>query len=229
MSFHRSPDRRAGVFPPLGEVAATPRNMKRLLSFLAALLCTSAGAQNTFSPKLFQFLRDHPTAARALSNATTQAASGKTIQVYYFYASDASSPRSHHHYIGDQSVVGIFVQENQPPCDECISILYELVNSRGEKQFLKLFEMAKSRAITKKDFVMGLLREEFEAVKITRDVITKWDLRAETVAGCQTYQYFTNAPKHFEEFLTYARKASQGQVEKAYERLYENIQNTARQ
>jgi hypothetical protein len=200
--------------------------MKSLLAIVSALVCASVSAQDMFSPKLIDFLLAHPSVSQTLSNAMASARSGRMLQIYYFYASNAASPRSHHNYIGNQSVVGIFVRENQPACDECISILYELLNAGGEKDFLRLFEAAKSGTIKREDFVTELLRKEFEAVQLTHKLILNWKLDAKTAANSQTYQYFVNAPEQFENFLAYSRKSSQALDQKNYDHLYDSIQRT---
>jgi hypothetical protein len=146
--------------------------------------------------------------------------------MYYFYTHDESLPRAHHHYIGDSTTVGIFVRENQPACDQCICTLFELLNSKGEKRFRELWGLAGSGSISKGSFVKEMLRQEFPAVKATRDFIRKFDLKPEDVSGSKDYTQFVQSPDDFDEFLTYSRKLSQGGDQKAYEELYDRIRKT---
>lgn len=204
----------------------SPMLMKVALILVSASLCISARAQNSFSPRLTQFLLGHPATSLALSNVIAQASLERTVQIYYFYTNDESAPKAHHHYMGDSSTVGIFVRENQPVSDECISILFEVLNSKGEKRFRELFEKAKSGGIPKNSFVTEMQRQEFEAVKAARNLIRKFDLKQEEIAESKSYSQFMQAPDGFEGFLVYSRKVSQGGDQKAYEELYDKIRRT---
>jgi hypothetical protein len=126
--------------------------MRLVLLLLSVLACFELRAQNSFSPKLTSFLLSHPATSLTLSNVFREASSKRTLQVYYFYTNDESAPKARHHYLGDSSTVGIFVRENQSACDECISILFEVFNSKGEKRFRELWELAKIRKDIEKGF-----------------------------------------------------------------------------
>jgi hypothetical protein len=200
--------------------------MKYICIFVAMLAGASAGAQNMFSPKLNQFLLDHPVISQTLSNAIVSASAGKRLEIYYFYAVGGSSPKSNHHYIGDLTTVGIFVQENQQPCDECICILFEILNSKREQKFLKLIGQAQAGTIKKEEFTKATMREEFEAVIETQELLLKWPPEEKARASCEDYEYFVNAPKRFEDFLAYCKKDSHGNYQRGYEDLYEKIQKS---
>src|SRR5438876_5736803 len=142
---------------------------------LSVGLCGATRAQevkilNKVSPKLRQFLIEHPTALRPLTNVLSVAFAERTLQLYYFYSDDESVARASHDY-PDESVVAIFIRENQQPLDEFISLIFEAQNSTSEKQFLKLFAKAKSGAISKNDFARDIVRLEFDATKRTRDLL----------------------------------------------------------
>lgn len=201
--------------------------MKLALTLLSALVCINVQGQNSFSPKLTQFLISHPAVSLALSNVIAAASSVRTVQIYYFYTHDESAPKARHHYLGDSSTVGIFVRENQPACDECICILFEVLNSKGEKRFKELFEKANSESISKEYFVREMLRQEFQAVKAARNLIRTFDLNREELAESKRYSQFMQVPEDFEGFLAYSQKVSQGGDQKAYEELYEKIKKTS--
>ena len=42
-------------------------------------------------------------------------------------------------------------------------LIYEMLNSEGEKQFVNLFDQAKAGTVTKEDFIRGILQQEFVA------------------------------------------------------------------
>jgi hypothetical protein len=193
------------------------------------LVAAALQAQSSFSPKLTQFLLSHPTASLALSNVFAEASSGRAVQIYYFYTHDESAPNAHHHYLGDSSTVGIFVRENQPACDECISVLFEILNSKGEKRFRELWDLAKSGGISKADFVREIQRQEFQAALAARKIIRTFDLKPEEMAASKSYGDFMKTPDDFDGFLARSHKSSQGGDQKAYEDLYDRIRKTAKQ
>jgi hypothetical protein len=143
------------------------------------------------------------------------ALSGRKVEIYYCYTDDESLPKAHHHYMGDLSTVGIFVRENQLPCDECISVLFEVLNSRGQKRFLELFDQAKSGTISKQDFVTEVTRQEFQAVEATHRLLPDLHLTEKEIAKSRSYGQFASIPI---EFKAYAQTA--------YEELYDKIRNS---
>ena len=201
---------------------------KITLIFICALLCISSRGQ-TFSPKLHQFLLEHPEASNSLSNAMAEALSGRTAQIYYFYTNDESVPNSHVNYIGEPSVVGIFVRENQQACDEYLCILFEALNSKGEKRFRELFAEAKFGALSKTNFVREMQRQEFQAVKETQKIVAKLKLKPKEIADSRDYKHFLETPSDLAQFLVYSKKVSQGQYQKEYETLYATIHKKPQQ
>src|SRR6185295_18820026 len=107
---------------------------------------------STVSPKLRQFLTDHPAAALTLSNTLAEAFTVRTYRIYYFYSDDESIPRAAHTYAGP-STVWITVRENQQPADEFVGILFEALNSEGGQRFGELADLARAGRITKTNFV----------------------------------------------------------------------------
>src|SRR5260221_8516873 len=144
------------------------------LILLSAVLCFSSQAQDTnilnvISPKLGRFITEHPEAGGALSNALSDAFVSKKLQsrFYYFYSDDPSAPTALHYY-PDKSSVALVIRENQQPCDECICLIFEALNSMGQNRFQDLFERAKTGTISKTNFVREVMGQELQALKKTQ-------------------------------------------------------------
>jgi len=200
-----------------------------ILILLSTLLCISSGAQDSnllsmVSPKLRRFLADHPAISKLLADAISEAFSDRKARLYYFYSDDESVPRAYHSY-PDRSTVSITIRENQRPSDECIALIFEVLNSEGEKHFKVLMKQAQARAISKADFVMEIMRVEFRAVMKTRDLLSKFKLSKKEIAESHYYKRFTQCPSDFEGYLTYKRKVAPNGRDQAkeYEQLYDSI------
>jgi hypothetical protein len=186
--------------------------MKVTLIFLSVLICVSSWAEtpnilDMSSPKLRQFLVGHPVASITLSNIYVEAFSNRSVHIFYFYSDDESVPRAHHSY-ADEASVNIFIRENQQPSDECLSLIFEMINSEGEKRFLQLADMAKSGKITKQDFVKEVMRQEFKAVRKIQSLIGGFNLNNTETHESYFYNRIANCPGNFEDFLTYKKKVS---------------------
>jgi hypothetical protein len=199
---------------------------RTLITGLLALLCAPSFAQQAFSPKLCQFFADHPAAYRAVSNALLEAQSARTVHLYYFYASERYHLSTKHHYLEDGSIAGIFVRENQPPCDECIDILFEALNMKGEKHFRELWGRARAGTISRQNFVREMQRNEFQAVVATKRLISGFNLSKEEAAESWNYKAFTQTPTQFEQFVAYSHNLSEGQSQKDYEQDYDSLRGT---
>jgi hypothetical protein len=201
---------------------------KAAFIFLSALLCICCRAQNTnvlgmASPKLKQFLTDHPVASTTLSSVVSEAFASRKIRLYYFYSEDESIPRAFHYY-PDESSVGIAIRENQQPCDECISLIFEVLNSEGEKVFQQLMEQAKAGNISKAEFVEGVMRQEFHAVMKTQEIIGSWKLTQKEIAASYDYNRFMQGPNKFEEYLSYQKTVSpKRDLPKEYGQQYDEL------
>ena len=204
---------------------------KAILVLLAVLLSISCWAQgsnisNTVSPKLRQFLADHPAASRALSNALSEAFASRTVRLYYFYSDDESVARASHSY-PDDSAVRIVIRENQEPCDECIGLIFEVLNSEGEKRFAELEQEAKFETLSKADFVKGIMMQEFQAVKKTRELIGNFKLSEKEITASYFYNRLIQCPNEFDEYLAYKKKVSPKRDDVTfYERQYDLLQKT---
>jgi hypothetical protein len=173
---------------------------------------TSCRAQDNssflhLSPKLKQFLADHPVASESLAHALSEAFGNRKLVFYYFYSDDESVATAAHYYPNPKQVT-IIVQENQLPCDECICLLFEILNSEGEPRFQQLGEMAKTGAISREDYAKEILKQEFIAEKKTRDLMLKFGLSQKEIAESYFYNRMVQCPDDFDSFLPYLRKVS---------------------
>jgi hypothetical protein len=203
--------------------------MKVALIFLSVLICASSWAEKPnilemSSPKLRQFLVGHPVASVTLSNVFVEAFSNRSVQLFYFYSDNESIPRANHSY-PDEASVNIFIRENQLPSDECICLIFEMINSEGEKRFLQLMDMAKSGTISKQDFVKEMMRQEFEAVRKIQSLIGGFNLSKPETQESYYYNRLAKCPSNFEDFLTYKKKVSPNRDQvKEYEQSYDYLQ-----
>src|SRR5689334_20953730 len=170
------------------------------------------GAENRFysslSPNLREFLTDHPTAIKALTNAVAEAFSARTARVFYFYSNDPDERRASHFYpdtVGMPEVV-ICVAQDSYPLDEFINVLYETLNSKGEPRFKTLMAEARSGTIARGDFARKVMKVEFEALKSTRDVLHQIKLSKKEIGKSHYYHYFFEMPDDFEGSLSYQEK-----------------------
>jgi hypothetical protein len=203
--------------------------MKVTLIFLSVLLCFSSWAEKAnilemTSPKLRQFLISHPVASVTLSNISEEAFSNRSVGLFYFYSDNESIARASHSYL-DEGSVSIFIRENQKPCDECICLIFEMINSEGEKRFLQLMEMAKSGTISKQDFVKEMMRKEFEAVRKIQLLIGGFNFSKPEMLESYYYDRLVKCPSKFEDFLAYKKKVSPNRDQvKEYEQTYDYLQ-----
>jgi hypothetical protein len=205
--------------------------MRRKLSLilLAALLCLSCRAQGTniysmMSPKLRQFLADHHRASKSLSEALTEAFTNRTVQLFYFYTDDKSAPRAAHYYPTESSVC-IDLCENQEPSDQCICLIFEVLNSEGENEFEKLSEKAQSRAISRGDYAKEMLRQEFQAVKRMKALLQHFRFSKSEIEKSDYYNLFVHCPDSFGGFLSYSKKIfPRRDIMAYYEQVYDSMQ-----
>ena len=64
-----------------------------------------------------------------------------------------------------ESVVLITIRENQQPADEFICLIFEALNSEGEKHFQEIIKRAEPGILSRTNFASEILKVEFEAVK----------------------------------------------------------------
>jgi hypothetical protein len=186
-------------------------------------LAQQASQNLEVSPQLQQFLSDHPQASQILSKGLAEAFSNRKLLIYYFYTKNESVPRASHIY-PDKSSVSIFLRENQLPCDEYICLFFEILNSEGESNFQQLALKARAGQISKKDFATCIMRQEFQAVKRTRDSIGSLGLNQKEIGDSYYFNRFVNTPNDFDKFLVYIKQVSPQRDQFAeYERYYDNL------
>lgn len=180
----------------------------------------------TVSPKLEALLSRKSAARTALSNACASAFPGRTVGLYYFYSKNEAVPRAYHFYPNTtgQTTVVICIRENQDPWDELFTLLFELLNSKGEKQFEDLCEQARAGKIAKDAFPKAVVQVEFEAMKATRNVVRGFHLSGKERKKSLYYSRFLECPDDFDGFLSYTRRMSHSRdVIKEYEAQYDEL------
>jgi hypothetical protein len=192
-----------------------------LLLFIC--MCDESRGQTGVSPKLWEFLTEHPAASQVLSNVISQVFTNRTFQLYYFYSDDESVPRASHDYIS-KSEVAIYIRENQQPFDEFIGLLFEALNSTSENKFLELFAQAKSATIPKSEFASAGCKLEFDAVRRARDLLINIKLRKSERNKSHFYKLFMGAPNNF---LVYSKNVSSRHqdIVKEWGMKYDSLQN----
>jgi hypothetical protein len=203
-----------------------------ILLWLTLCLCAPLLAQRddvttTVSPKLRGFLDHNPKAFQVLTNALRESFTNKAVQLYYFYSTNESLARALHSY-PSESDVSIYVRENQQPVDEYICFLYETINARREMRFRQLSEQAESGHISRHDFAIEVNKAEFNAVKMTRDLLAGLKFSKQEEAESYYCKRFRDCPNDFEGFLSYIRKVSpQRNVMADYEMKYDSLRKRA--
>lgn len=185
--------------------------MKFFLTLLLISACyadTAASANDLHlmcSPKLRKLLEEHESAAQSLSNAVAEAFSHRSLRLYYMYSTDEAAPPASHYY-PDQGVVAILLVENQEPIDEFITLLYEVINSKGEKRFKELCDRAITGDISRTNFAYEVLRMEFKAAKETRDVLRSVSFNKSEISKSHQYTRLALCPDDYVEYLAYTEK-----------------------
>jgi hypothetical protein len=199
-----------------------------LAILLSAIMHNSSLAQDekplsNLSPKLREFLIEHPVVLRKFTSVLSETCSGRTVLFYYFYSEDESVPRAYHDY-PDESHVAIYVRENQQPLDEMLCLIFERWNSTNEKQFTELWDKAKSGAMTRSEFTREVGRLEFGATKKTRDLLKDIKLSRGEKNKSHYYKLFLGVPDEFDEYLAYLKKLpSSRDVVKELETKYDQL------
>lgn len=204
---------------------------KLCLILLVLLLCVSSLAQgtnlySTMSPQLREFLSEHREVANALSNVLGEVSemfSNRTVQIYYFYSDDKSVARASH-YSPDwyRSVIGI--KENQQPSDECLCLIFELLNSESDKQFGEICQKAASGNITRADFAREMLRQEYHAVRKMQKLLQDFKFGQSGFTDSDYYKAFVNCPDTFDAFLNFSSSAvSERNAFKEYQPEYDAL------
>jgi hypothetical protein len=196
--------------------------------FLSVLLNTSARAQmsewlDPFSPGLRKFLTTHPEDFRTLTNIAYEAFTNRTVRFYYFYTQNESVPWADHFYPNDNEV-WMHIKADQPPADEFLLIIFESLNSKGEKRFEELWSQARSGNISKTNFALEITRQEFVATKRTRDLLGELKFSKKEISSSHYYKNFSGCPDSFDDYLAYLKELKSTAI-KNYEAQYDLIRN----
>ena len=202
----------------IGQLSVGPETtMRTLVSvFLtSAMMLTCSWAQQStvqsnMSPGLRQFMNSHPTALDQLNRSFSDSFSNKTVWVCYFYSDEDSRAQAFHFYpnTADLAEVVICVSENQGPIDQFITMLFEALNSKGERRFSELMDQARAGTISKTDFARAILKQEFEATKETRDLLVTLKFRPKDKAASHYFSLFAQCPSEFDDFLAHTKRVS---------------------
>jgi hypothetical protein len=203
---------------------AMPAKIPLLVALV--LVCASSYGQQAVSPKLLEFLTAHPEAQTVLSNVLSEAQTVRAVHLYYFYASERCHLPTMHRYLEDFSIAGIFVRENQPACDECIDIVFEALNLKGEKRFRELWSQARSGTITREDFVTEMQRQELQAVVEAKKLVSGFKLSKKEAAESWNYTNLMQMPTEFEQYVAHSKTVSHGQYQKEYEEEYDALRGS---
>jgi hypothetical protein len=198
-------------------------------------LCCSAAAQEVkildmLSPNLKGFLTDNPKAFQLLTNSYRETFSNRTMQVFYFYTDDKSKAQAYHYYPSESSV-GIAVCENQSVLDQYLGLVFEIMNSEGEKAFLETYRRAALAEISKSEFRDEILKTEFKAViKLQRSIRT-FDFKKKEISESSYYKEFSECPDDFAEFVAYSKTNSTNrdpirELEATYDSLQKKSNST---
>jgi hypothetical protein len=209
----------------------------KTLAALIFLIVASLPAQElhvntlmtTFSPKLRKLLASHLDAFTVMSNSTSLAFHTNTVSLTYFYCQDDSVPRASHYYPQTAGMADavLLIRENQEPWDEFTSIIYELLNSKNQPRFQKVFEKAKAGSISKKEFAIEICRIEFDADLAMREILRGMKLTKKEKSQSYFYKRITDCPTDFEEHFAYQRKVSPKRDPiKEYESSYDELQGS---
>lgn len=199
-----------------------------LLLLLAAwpgIACLAADPNpiKDVSPKLKQFLADHPAASEILSRAHAEAFGNRKLEINYFYSDDMSIASAEHMYPGPASVL-IRIRENQTPADEFICLLFEMLNSENEKRFQQVDALIQPNKISRTDYAREKLKLEFVTEQRTRDLLPKLGLSSKEIADSYIYNRLIHMPDDFDTTLAYVHKVSpKRRIVEYYEENYDQL------
>jgi hypothetical protein len=204
------------------------RHLTAALAY-ASILC-SAWAEESWlfsrlSPDLQKFMVAHPAALTVLSNAFSESFSNRSVGIFYFYSTNEAEARAAHCYPGAGAPeVFICVQENQHPIDQFITLLFETLNARSERQFKNLMDDAYNGAVSKDVFVATIGRLEFAQTLTTRALLTPLHFSKKEIKQSGYYERLLNCPTNYDGFLEY-QKNTRGKrdPDKFYEDEYDQL------
>jgi hypothetical protein len=116
--------------------------------------------------------------------------------------------------------VVIGIRESQAASDQFICLVFEMLNSEGEKRFSELERAAQAGKISRTDFAREMIRQEFQAVKRTQKLLQTLKLGKVEFVGSGYYRGFIECPDSFEVFLKYTSGGARDEM-KEYEQEYD--------
>lgn len=211
----------------LNNIVSMKQNKLRMVEAILLLFpfVAFSGQQNItamLSPKLRSFLIAHVSASDALDKVFSKAFSAKKITIYYYYTDNNKNVRAAHYYPAANNVV-IIVRENQQPVDEFICLLYEALNSEKEKNFEALGRKAQNKTISRADFALEMVKQEFGTFKKARSIVSSLSLQKTEIDASAQYFGLMKAPSKLEDFLTYSITNGNRDLIKEYEETYDNL------
>jgi hypothetical protein len=198
----------------------------------ASILCSARAEENwlfnQLSPDLQKLMVAHPEALTVLSNAFSESFTNRSVGIFYFYSTNETVARAAHFYPGAAGVREVFicVQENQHPIDQFITLLFEIVNARNERQYKNLADDAYNGSVSKEVFVATIGRLEFAQTLDTRALLTPLRFSKKEIKRSGYYERFLNCPTNYNEFLVYEKKSrSKRDPDKFYEAEYDELRS----
>jgi hypothetical protein len=175
--------------------------------------------KEALSPKVRQFLLANPDTAKVMESVYDEAFTkrGKVLTLHYFYTECASCPGAAH-FFEDDSVVMITVREDQAPLDEYLSIVFEMLNSMGEKRFRELEGKAIAGDISREDYVLETRRNEFLAFRRLKELVRP--LKIPEVDAKQSL-YYKSFSKYGNDFGLFNDAISKRTVKDDYDKDYD--------
>ncbi len=104
--------------------------------------------------------------------------------------------------------------------------MFETINSNSEKTFLELFAKARSKEMSKNEFVSEMTKTEFAALRQMRKLLLKINLDASKTVNSYYYKRMIDCPDNFDDFLVYRKKVASPYRDAGKEReaLYDQLQ-----
>jgi hypothetical protein len=177
---------------------------------------------DSLSPKLQLFLKQHSSISNSFVESSREVLQTRRVQLYYFYAADPSVPPATH-YDAAVNSTAIVVKENQEPLDECVCILFELINSTHESQFSQVVKKAYSGELSKSEFAKELLKIEFSSTIKVQKLLKTEKFESQETKSAEHYNRLLACPTKFDDYLKFIETTPSRNPVKEYESQYEDL------
>jgi hypothetical protein len=181
------------------------------------------------SPTLREFLRRHPDGNQMVAELFDEATKSRTVTLYYIYTANKSVPPAVH-YSDDPSNLVVVVKESLQPLDQLICVVFELVNAENDAAFRQINHDAALGEISRENYPIAILREEFRAISKTRILLSHLKISKREKAKSERYKELMEFPREMDAYIAYERTVfSPGDrdVFKYYELQYDKIRQSA--